>query len=90
MWKKGKEELAQGGDRGEGEMVKCVLGLGWGLGRLSLKTVGRIRPWASSQFWGNYEDRQALPTQSRHPRSGLEPRVGQKVVTVFGRNDPRA
>lgn len=88
--RRGKEELAQGGDRGKGEMTKCVLGWGWGLGRLSLKTVGRISPWASSQFWGNYEDRQALPTQSRHPRPGLEPRVGQKVVTVFGSNDPRA
>lgn len=42
------------------------------LGESYFKDVGRTSPWASSQLWGNYEDRRALPTQGRHPRPGLE------------------
>lgn len=44
IWECGKEELAQGGDRGEGEMVKCVLGVGVGLGETFFKDRGQNQP----------------------------------------------
>lgn len=39
-----EEELAQGGDRGEGEMVKCVLRVGVGLGETFFKDRGQNQP----------------------------------------------
>lgn len=62
---------------------------GGGVGETFFKDRGQNQPLGLQPTLGNYEDRQALPTQSKHPKPGLEPRMGQKVVTVFGSNDPR-
>lgn len=62
---------------------------GGGVGEIFFKDSGQNQPLGPQPTLSNYEDRQALPTQNKHPKPGLEPRVGKKVVTVFGHNDPR-